>query len=712
MGSPGYIHTNPPVFMSTNRLKRARKMAGKGESFISWNSPLFFRFIPVLLLFVFWAAPALGWDRPFDLSANWGGTGLMEIPTARVLEDGELRFGAAQALPYRWYTAALGVFPGLEFGGRFTEFTNVPTNLNGYGNYKDKAFDLKYQLVPESRKWPAVAMGLHDFHGTQLFEAQYLALSRQVFPFDLTIGIGRGRLRGPLRFPVFDQFGLFGGIEWALHRRCHLMAEFNPVQYQNDTGPPARALHKKAKWPVNLGVRLRLLAGVDLGVSFQRGDTLGLGLHFQTKLGRPVRPQKADPPLRHAVDRRPFEKRDLQEMVESIYDAVKKAGFRDILVYTGGRDVTAEFENSRYLSEQKAAGRVLRILLYYSPREARKLVVRLRRLRMPLLEVSVCPDHLEKYLMGEIPGDIFGKLVTVRAAPRGSNGKDAAQAFVRHERLDVSLGVKPDFETYLNDPSGVFKCRPGIKPYAEVTPWKGGSLFARYDIPLYSNIRSSNTPPPDAVRSDSWLYSDRDYTFDHLMVDQNFRIFDNTFVRFSAGYLEQMYAGAGGEILAFFRGGNLGLGLEGDWVRKRTPGARFDLTDFRAHSLLGNLYYRVPGIGVTLQAQYGRFLAGDRGCEFFLTREYETGARFGFWYSMTDTSGLTGFNRGYHDKGVFLSLPARMFMDHDSPVRYNYAVSPWTRDVAAAVFHWRNLFGLTDGLGPSAFREHLERVKK
>ncbi|MBW2643428.1 MAG: YjbH domain-containing protein [Deltaproteobacteria bacterium] len=48
----------------------------------------------------------------------------MEIPTARVLEDGVMRIGYAQADPYRWYTGGMGIFPGLEFSGRYTEMTN------------------------------------------------------------------------------------------------------------------------------------------------------------------------------------------------------------------------------------------------------------------------------------------------------------------------------------------------------------------------------------------------------------------------------------------------------------------------------------------------------------------------------------------------------------------------------------------------------------
>ncbi|MBN1627358.1 MAG: YjbH domain-containing protein, partial [Deltaproteobacteria bacterium] len=56
-------------------------------------------------------------DSPFDLSSNWGGTGLMEVPNARILEDGSIRLGVAEASPYRWYSAGMGILPRIEFTG-------------------------------------------------------------------------------------------------------------------------------------------------------------------------------------------------------------------------------------------------------------------------------------------------------------------------------------------------------------------------------------------------------------------------------------------------------------------------------------------------------------------------------------------------------------------------------------------------------------------
>jgi hypothetical protein len=626
----------------------------------------------------------------------------MEIPTARILEDGVIRFGYAEADPYIWYAGGMGVFPGLELSGRYTEIENIPSGLGAsFGDYKDKAFDLKYQILPESKKLPAIALGLHDFHGTRLFKAQYLVVSRQIFPFDFTLGYGRNRLEG-----------LFGGIEWALHERLHLLAEYNPIEYEKDKAS-ARGVPEGADWPVNIGIRLKVFPGVNLGLSFQRGDTFGFMVHVQAKLGEPLRLKRPDPPLRHPVDRRPFCERNPGKMVENIHEAICEVGFQDVSVYINGTDLTAEFENNKYLFSQKAVGRVLRILLFYSPNDTRMLTVIVKRQSIPLLEVSVRPDHLQEYLFGNITEDVFARLINVKTAPASVDAKQENIIKAEGEqKLHYRLGIRPNLETYFNDPAGVLKFRVGIEPYIESRLWKGASFAAKYDIPFYANIESSNIPLPDAVRSDSWLYSDRDYFFDRLMLDQTIRLSDRTFGRLSFGYLETMYAGVGGEILTFLREGNLALGIEGDWVKKRKPGTQFDLLDFESHTLLGNVYCRIPQIDVTLQAQYGRFLAGDRGWLFHVSREYSTGVMFGFWYSYTDTDDLTDFNKGYHHKGVFLSLPARIFLNHDSNTRYHYEMVPWTRDVAVTVYHWKDLFRLAEGLMPAVFKEDLNRIRK
>jgi Exopolysaccharide biosynthesis protein YbjH len=333
----------------------------------------------LLLMLSLSPSPALSWDSPFDRAANWGGTGLLEIPSARILDDGVIRAGIAQALPFRWYTLGMGIYPGVEFSGRLTQVTNIAPDFPGQATLKDKAFDLKYQVIPETGWLPAVSLGAHDLFGTRLFEARYIVFNRQIFPFDFTLGYGTNRLEGP-----------FGGVEAAVHPRLPLLAEYNPIDYAADSRS-VRGVPEGAAWPVNVGLRFRVLPAVDLGLSYQRGDTIGAMVSFQSPLGEPVLPRRADPPPLVDVDRRPYAQRDPKEMVRKIHDALQAARFTDVSVYTDGENLTAEFVNSQYLSDQKAVGRVLRHLLLHSPEDTKRLNAILKRKGMSILKVSVKP---------------------------------------------------------------------------------------------------------------------------------------------------------------------------------------------------------------------------------------------------------------------------------------------------------------------------------
>ncbi|HON86419.1 MAG TPA: YjbH domain-containing protein, partial [Syntrophorhabdaceae bacterium] len=68
---------------------------------------------------------AYGADEPFVNPANWGGTGLLEIPTARVMKENTFRAGVGMAHPYIWYYMAISPLKGLEIEGRFTQIRGV-----------------------------------------------------------------------------------------------------------------------------------------------------------------------------------------------------------------------------------------------------------------------------------------------------------------------------------------------------------------------------------------------------------------------------------------------------------------------------------------------------------------------------------------------------------------------------------------------------------
>ncbi len=90
----------------------------------------------------------------------------------------------------------------------------------------------------------------------------------------------------------------------------------------------------------------------------------------------------------------------------------------------------------------------------------------------------------------------------------------------------------------------------------------------------------------------------------------------------------------------------------------------------------------------------------------------KTGATVSFWYTYTDTSDFSSYNKGYHDKGVAIVLPARMFYQEDMNERYRYAISPWTRDVGQLVRYWNTLADFVSGVNPSQVKTNLKELKE
>src|SRR5439155_298507 len=159
-----------------------------------------------------------------------GQTGLISMPDARFAPEGSWRTGMSFMRPYQALWTSVTLFPWMEGSFRYTRIYHVPgfpeDQAIGYGDYKDKSFDAKLQLVPERGAWPAIALGAQDAGGgTGIFRALYGAASKRVGDVDLTLGYGRQRIDG-----------VFGGARWSPSSlpSWSLVAEYDAYNYQRD----------------------------------------------------------------------------------------------------------------------------------------------------------------------------------------------------------------------------------------------------------------------------------------------------------------------------------------------------------------------------------------------------------------------------------------------------------------------------------------------
>ncbi len=641
-------------------------------------------------------------DEPFTYPANWGGTGLMEIPTARIMRENSYRLGFSQVKPYRYYYGAISPLKGLEIEGRITEVLDLPVlSKPKYGNYKDKAVDLKYQFVSEGKYMPALAIGIMDSHGTRIYPSQYIVASKQIYPFDFTIGFGNGRFgKKPLtskteniKIEIITDTGdwlkdsqFFWGVQFAPSEKYALMFEYSPIKFHEQTTDPAQNKYFKEPVPseYNFGLRYKPTKWSEIGLSYQRGNRVGINLSTAFDIGKPIIPI-----YDYIYREKPFDR--LAPVQKRISTALYNSGFSNIGVAVIDNDLWIEAQNDKYLYPARAIGVILNILADITPENINKIHIILKENEIPVVElVTSRPDIIDLFSEKMTPDEFF----SLSELHTGISGMpDIPIEF----RQSFGYGFKPEFQTYLNSREGFFKYRLGLSVWGSYHPWKGASYIAGFEwypfntVPV-ENLEDSSIP----VRSDVALYKSRKAVLSRLMFEQINKAGPSIYSKVSVGFLEVEYSGIDAELAMPVLDGRILLGLSGSAVKKRAADNPFSLVKNDVKDIYTTAFFNtrlnIPETEMAIDVKAGRFLAGDNGARFTVYK-FIKGVTIWAWYSFTDTSKFHDIiNPGYHDKGIGVSIPLRLFKGTDSRTSYVYALAPWTRDTAQDIDHFSTLF--------------------
>jgi len=624
----------------------------------------------------------------------------MEIPTARIMKENSYRLGAAEVFPYRFYYGALGLLPGLEIDGRVTEVVGVKGFDNtSYGWYKDKAFDIKYRFLPESKYGPALAIGIMDPQGTRLYPSQYLVASKQIYPFDFTIGLGNGRFgKRPLEasnegikaeiFTDPEQWlkdsQIFWGIQFSPSNKYSLMMEYSPIKFHKQLSDPAQKKYfdKPVPSKFNFGFRWRPLKWTEIDATYQRGEQFGINLSTVFEIGQPLIPIYDQTYQEKTADKGyPVETR--------LINALFASGFSNIQIKVNVNDIWIEAQNNKYYYAAKAVEAMLKLVHEIAPEHIENIHIIMNSNGIPMFEFSAIRADVRDWQTEKLTTNEF-----IYLSKFDSSVKEGPDTKIFHQDF-FTYGFKPSLESYLNDPTGFYKYRFGLAAWGSYHPWKGSTFLAQPEWYPLNNISTRTPPLIDPVRSDVVLYKEKNIALARLMFDQVGKASNEIYGRISAGYLELQYAGFYGELATSLVSGRIMLGVGGSAVRKRDPDNVFKLSDDFTQvykTAFFNSRLNVPEYEVAFDVKAGRFLGGDKGAKFTVSK-FINGVTISAWYSVTDTSGFKDpENRGYHDKGIAVVIPIRLFKGTDSKTSYSYVLSPWTRDVAQDVNQFESLF--------------------
>lgn len=693
---------------------------------------------------VFTAGQAASIRAP--LSSLQSYTGLLNMPTARVLPHWSLRLHYGQADPYRYYGGALGIWDRLEIHGQFTQIETITAFPDyDYGDYKDRSAGAKLVLLPEDKWWPQLAVGFFDATGTALFGQRYAVASKTLGRFDLTLGLGQGVLAGefvPEQVGGGDDQGLsfltsspfrktrpFGGVAWQMTSNLRACVEYSPIDYDNMFGfrnsDGRQVRSTDAATPINLGLKFQPGRHFNATLGWLRGETVG----FSASLGLPLDPhgllgwkQEAAP---QSWERRRWQayQADNKQLANMVKEALHDDGFASIAVACSQHSIWLEARNSRYLSDARALSRMAAVAGTLLPARITSLYCNLVEDGQVITSLHTNRAHLQQFLQGRQSSQGFLKFadLDLYATDHWQNFQQdpGATVKVRDAKQSWNLELEPEIRTFLNNRSGFFKHKGVLRLEGEYQPWVHTTLFGSYEVSLFNQYDELIYEPleeADSVRTDLVTYQKQtEPRLTELGVEQYWTAPGNVQTRLAAGIFETAYAGVGGEAFRYFHQGRWGLGAEAVAVRKRHPENDFALDeqadDWFAHAFV-NIYSQIlPDKGLEGGLKIGRFLAGDPGVRLDLriAHDYFT---IGGWITWTDTSVFdSSQNKDAVQKGVYVRVPFAIFTDHERKGHFRYGISSFTRDQGVIAAQPSRLYPMDPWSTPRHVRDNISDMR-
>jgi hypothetical protein len=210
------------------------------------------------------------------------------------------------------------------------------------------------------------------------------------------------------------------------------------------------------------------------------------------------------------------------------------------------------------------------------------------------------------------------------------------------------------------------------------------------------------------VRTDivKYLKSSRNFSIQRIQMNKFGQVSPSIFYKFSAGILESMFNGFGGEILYSPFDKNYAVGVDLWKVYQREYDQMFKVRDYETDTGHISLYYTEPRSNVTLRIKGGKFLAQDSGIRFDFWREFYSGFRLGAYFTLTDIS-KEEFGEGSFDKGFYFYLPLEIFSSQYNRRNFGWGLRPLTRDGGALLIHSHPLWGVAHNSDKHRFDRNL-----
>ncbi|MFS1958087.1 YjbH domain-containing protein [Vibrio cyclitrophicus] len=690
---------------------------------------------------------------------NFGGVGLMQMPTARMAPEGEFNFSASFNNEYHFYNVSLQVMPWLETTIRYTQTQDLyysggadqdcsQNSFSGCTKHTDKGIDFKVRLIEEGYYLPEVSVGVRDFGGTGLFDGEFVAATKRFGPVDFTLGMAWGYMgtSGNFTNPLckandkycerpsdfkgnggsvdFERWfkgdaAIYGGFEYQTpYKPLTLKLEYDGNDYSQDFPVVRSGVDMTQHTPWNVGAVYRFTDWGSAKVSYERGDTLTLGFDLSTNFNemysvwRDTETSELRPSGVETVD--DIDMAALASQLETI------AGYEQAQILVDDNSIVVKGTQVKYRDRDIAVERGATVIANAVPSYIDTYKIIENDKSMELTETTVNAQAFKaaannNYLNAQ-----------TRDASH-THELERKKSVIYHdgrERFDVS--VSPNLAQSFGSAENFYLYSLGL--YTNASFWAlnnvelSGSLYVNlidnYDKFNYT-VPSDGTDQTPRVRTLFRSYVDDPVRLDRLQLTWFEDYGSGVYTQAYGGYLESMFAGVGGEILYRPFNQNWAIGADMTAISQRDPESWFGTFDqeIQVNPDDSSRTYKVIDKGTTgfitgyytpqwdflsdtlLKVGVGKFLAGDIGTRVDFSKQFKSGVIAGAFVSLTDMT-TEEYGEGSYTKGFYVSIPFDLVTVKPSSSRAGFTWLPITRDGGQVLNKQYNLFDQTDARSP------------
>ncbi|KUJ00631.1 YjbH domain-containing protein [Vibrio sp. MEBiC08052] len=683
--------------------------------------------------------------------SDFGGVGLIQMPSGRMMSEGAFELNATNNDDYINYSLSLQLFPWLETTIRYTQIHDLlysnDASFSGDTKYTDKSADVKLSLVDEGFWLPQISVGFRDIGGTGLFDGEFIAANKQFGPLDFTLGIGwgyignRGNLSGDHRtstdcgrstgyqattgsISLGSMFtgcaSVYGGIEYQTpFEPLVLKLEYDGNDYRSDFPVTQGKQTMNVSTPWNVGLVYSLTDWARLRLSYERGNTFTAGISLNTNLAtlRPVWIDEPRPEYHPQPKKNTLSEDEWQQLVT---DVQKIAGYQQVSFRQDqkSKTVTLTGTQQKYRNKKEAEERAA-LLITNSGLDADTYKIVETANGQPLTETQINAYAFERVVKNDYPGADFDDAKTT-GEPSVISGEMKAQS-----SKNWQFGLTPALQQSFGGSENFYLYAIGVKANSS---YRMGQHFI-LSSSLYGNITDNYdkykyTVPPDGtdlkrVRTLARQYYDHTFRMDSLQLTYLDHYGDNVYGQAYGGYLESMFAGAGGEIIYRPLNQNWAFGIDGNYVKQRDPDSVLGLyKDERHFDPQTARYYRVQTGTFTghatlywqpkfwslfnntlLKISAGQYLTEDKGVTVDFSKQFDSGVIAGVFAAKTNLS-ASEYGEGSFTKGVYISIPLDLMTIKPSVHRANISWLPLMRDGGQKLNRQYELYNMTDARSP------------